>query len=209
MSGSASGGAGLKRWFEDCIAEKRAHALRAAGRARADPLDPALEIDLMREAAAALELAVFALGLERPPDDDGHRPLLAAAAADGFRLLRALPLPGAPIAAATQLLRAAALAALGDRGADAARWLRELETEGRRPALSLDSSDWGERCRATMADFWLRLAMQAESRGAIPDRLAALRAAQQTFEPDYLRAFEQPAAKRAALEPDSSFEYSA
>lgn len=174
MNGSASGRVGLKRWFEDCIAEKRAHALRAADRARAAPMEGTLEIDLIRAVAAALELAVFDLGLDRP-DDNGDRSLLVAAAADGFCLLQAVPLPEAPIAAAMQLLRAAALAALGDRGADAARWLRELETEGRLPALSLDSSDWGARCRATLVDCWLHLAMRTESRGAIPDRLAALR----------------------------------
>lgn len=94
------------------------------------------------------------------------------------------------------------LAVLGDRGADAARWLRTLDEAQQWPDLPLDTPDWRERCRATLTDVWLRLVRKKgwTDRDAVLDRVAILRSAQQEFEQDYLHAFEPLEAKRSALE---------
>ncbi|MBS7350061.1 MAG: DEAD/DEAH box helicase, partial [Comamonas sp.] len=152
--------------------------------------------------ATVLELAVLDMELDRFADDAASLNMMRHAAEDAFRLWRALPLPSEPMEAATQLLRASALAVIGDRGADAARWLRALEDAQTSPALTLDSADWGERCRAVLTDIWLRLVRKKgwSDRDAVLERVAALRNAQQTFERDYLGTFEPLAAKRSALE---------
>src|SRR5690606_11673056 len=100
------------------------------------------------------------------------------------------------------LLRSSALAVLGDRGADAARWLRGLDDAGKWPGLPIDSDDWGVRCRATLTDVWLRLVRKYgwNDRDIVLDRVAALRDAQEQFERDYLQSFEPLSAKRSALE---------
>lgn len=196
----------MSHWLLDTMAEKRAQALREADRVQfyreMTPEEPAFDAKAMAEVVAALELAVLDLELDRLSDDEARRELLRTTAADAFRLLRVLPLPDAPMDAATQLLRAAVLAVIGDRGADAARWLRVLEAEQRWPALPLDSRDWGERCRATLIDVWLRLVRKKgwHDRDAVLERVAALRSAQQEFERDYLGSSEPLPAKRSALE---------
>ncbi|WP_287811856.1 DEAD/DEAH box helicase [Advenella sp.] len=166
------------------------------------PETPAFDAQAMQDVVAALELAVLDMELDRFADDAATLKVMRQAAEDAFRLLRVLPLPEAPMGAATQLLRASALAVIGDRGADAARWLRALEGDHTSPALPLDSADWGERCRAVLTDIWLRLVRKKgwSDRDAVLERVAALRDAQQTFERDYLGSFEPLAAKRSALE---------
>lgn len=161
-----------------------------------------LDEEALLETAAALEIAVLDLEVERLADDPERRALSRQAAGDAFRLLRMLPMPSEAKAAGTHLLRASVLAVLGDRGADAARWLRTLDETQQWPALQLDSTDWGERCQATLTDIWLRLVRKKgwDDRDAVLERVAALRNAQQEFEREYLHAFEPLQAKRAALE---------
>lgn len=196
----------MSHWLLDTMAEKRTRALREADRVQfyreMTPQEPAFDAEAIAEVVAALELAVLDMELDRLSDDEARRALLRTTAADAFRLLRVLPLPDAPMDAAMQLLRASVLAVIGDRGADAARWLRALEDEQRWPALPLDSHDWGERCRATLTDIWLRLVRKKgwDDRDAVLERVAALRNAQQAFERDYLGAFDPLPAKRSALE---------
>ena len=104
----------MSHWLLDAMAEKRAWALREADRVQfyreMTPQEPALDAEAIAEVVAALELTVLDLELDRLSDDEEHRALLRAAAADAFRLLRVLPLPDAPMDAATQLLRASVLA---------------------------------------------------------------------------------------------------
>lgn len=197
----------MSHWLLDAMAAKRAQALREADRVQfyremTPQQAPAMDTEALHEVVAALELAVLDMELDRLADDEERRILLRSTATDAFRLLRVLPLPEAPMDMATHLLRASVLAVIGDRGADAARWLRGLEEEQCWPALQLGSPNWGERCRATLTDVWLRLVRKKgwHDRDAVLERVAALRTAQQEFERDYLGAFEPLEAKRSALE---------
>ncbi|AHF89568.1 ATP-dependent helicase [Opitutaceae bacterium TAV5] len=196
----------MNHWLLDAISNKRARALREADRVQfyremAREV-PEFDQEILGELASALEIAVLDLEINRLADDPERRALGCGAAADAFRLLRVLPVPEVPMEAGAHLLRASALAVLGDRGADAARWLRALETERAWPALPLDSQNWGERCRATLTDTWLRLVRKKgwSDRDMVLERVAALRTAQQDFERDYLHTFTPLAAKRSALE---------
>jgi len=198
----------MSHWLLDAIAEKRTQALHEADRVQLyceiTPKESAFDAQAMTEVVAALELAVLDMALDclPVPDDEERRAMLRTTAADAFRLLRVLPLPESPMDAATQLLRAVALAVIGDRGADADRWLQSVEDEQRWPELPLDSQDWGERCRATLIDIWLRLVRKKSwhDLDTVLERVAALRVAQQEFERDYLSSFEPLPAKRSALE---------
>lgn len=182
-------------WLLDSIAGQRARALRDA----ADTQAPE-DLETAEAVTSALDLAVLDLELDSLPDDSPRQALLREAAADAFRLLRRMPLPDAPIAAAEHLLRAAALAAIGDQGADAALWLHGIEVQGRWPKLPTASANWGERCRATLADFWLCVAMRTVGVKAIPERFAALIDAQLEFERGYLRGRDAQGIARSALE---------
>lgn len=196
----------MSHWLLDAMAERRGLALREADRVQfyreMGREVPAFDEGLLRETAAALEIAVLDLEVDRLSDDAERRALSRQAAADAFRLVRMQPLPVEPMAAGTHLLHASVLAVLGDRGADAARWLRTLDETGHWPALPLDACNWGERCRATITDVWLRLVRKRgwSDRDAVLERVAALRSAQQEFERDYLHTFTPLEAKRSALE---------
>ncbi len=196
----------MSHWLLEAIAKRRAQALRDADRVQfyreMTPQEPDFDAQAMHEVVAALELAVLDMELDRFGDDEARQAVLHSAAADAFRLLRVLPLPEAPMAAATHMLRASVLAVIGDRGADAARWLRALDEQQAWPALPLNSSDWGERCRATLTDVWLRLVRKQgwSDRDTVLERVAALRSSQQEFEREYLGAFDPLEAKRSALE---------
>ncbi len=196
----------MSHWLLDAMVEKRTQALREADRVlfyREMTLEePVFEAEAIQEVVTALELAILDMELDRFTDEDESREVLRSAAVDAFRLLRVLPLSEVPMDAATQLLRASVLAVIGDRGADAARWLRVLEEEQAWPSLPLDSQDWGERCRATLTDVWLRLVRKHgwNDRDVVLKRVAALRITQQEFEREYLASFEPLEAKRSALE---------
>jgi len=196
----------MSHWLLDSIHERRAAALREADRVQflRELAGTVTDCDfpLLRDTAGALEIAVLDLDVKRLSDEPERLALRRAAAEDAFRLLRSLPLLDAGMESGTQLLRASALAVLGDRGADAARWLRALEAERRWPDLPLASPDWGERCRATLIDVWLRLVRKQGwvDRDTVLERVAALRASQAEFERDYLHGFDPATAKGAALE---------
>ncbi|WP_286855286.1 DEAD/DEAH box helicase [Marinobacter sp. UBA4489] len=196
----------MSHWLLDTMADKRRLALREADRMQfyreMGRELPDFDEAVLRESAAALEIAVLDLEVDRLTDDLEQRTLSRQAAGDAFRLLRMLPLPTNPMDAGTHLLRASVLAVLGDRGADAARWLRSLGESQQWPDLPLDTPDWGERCRTTLTDVWLRLVRKKgwSDRDAVLERVADLRSAQQNFEQEYLYAFEPLDAKRSALE---------
>ena len=196
----------MNHWLLDAIQDKRSAALREADRVQFHlelageviPMDEAL----LRDTAAALEIATLDLVVDRLTEDPDRLKLMRGAAADAFRLLRALPLAENGMQMGSHPLRAAALAVLGDRGADAARWLRSLAAADQWPDLPLDSADWGERCRATLTDVWLRLVRKQgwSDRDAVLERVAALRESQEQFERTYLQSFDPLEAKRSALE---------
>lgn len=196
----------MSHWLLEAISEKRIHALREADqiqfyREMAQEV-PAPDQETLREVAAALEIAVLDLDVDRLSPDPDRLSLARAAASDAFRILRVLPIPQTAIESGEHLLRASALAVLGDRSADAARWLRALGTEGVWPVLPLDSQNWGERCRATLTDTWLRLVRKQgwSDRDSVLELVAALRDTQQEFEKNYLSSFGALEAKRSALE---------
>jgi len=196
----------LSHWLLDQIADKRIEAIAEADRVQflrelADEI-PVFDEDVIQAMAEALELAVLDLDTDRLSEDSARRSLSRQAAADAFRLLRILPTPEVPLDAGTLLLRASALAVLGDRSADAARWLRGIGDTDNWPKLPIDSNDWGLRCRATLTDVWLRLVRKQgwNDRDIVLERVAALRDAQQQFERDYLQSLAPLSAKRSALE---------
>lgn len=196
----------MSHWLLDSIADKRVAALAEADRIQFHRemagAVPGFDGEAIQGVAAALEIAVLDLEMDRLSEDTERRALARQAAADGFRLLRIMPMPQSALDAGTHLLRASALAVLGDRGADAARWLRSLADDDNWPALPIDSTDWGVRCRATITDVWLRLVRKRGwgDRDIVLERVAALRMAQEQFERDYLQSFEPLPAKRSALE---------
>lgn len=196
----------MSHWLLDAMAERRSLALRESDRVQfhreMGREVPAFDEELLRETAAALEIAVLDLKVDRLADEPEQLALSRQAASDAFRLLRVLPLPAEPMVAGSHLLRASVLAVLGDRGTDAARWLRALDETGHWPVLSPHADDWGERCRATLADVWLRLVRKRgwSDRDAVLERVAELRSAQEEFERDYLHTFAPLEAKRSALE---------
>ncbi len=192
----------MSHWLLEALGDTRMQALKQASyiqihrELQDDPLDE--DDTIIRRAAEALEMVVLDLILEGITDDEGKREELRLSAADSFRLLRVLPRPDEPIEVATFLLRASALAVLGDMGADAARMLREEEW----PELPLESSNWGERTWGTILDTWLRLIRKNgwTDRDLVLERISALRDAQAEFEKDYLEGLEPRKAKSSALE---------
>jgi len=154
--------------------------------------------ELIRRCAETLELVVLDLTLENITDDEAKQKELKLAAADAFRLLRVLPRPENTMDCARFLLRAAILAVLGDKGPDAARWLREKPW----PALPLASDDWRQRTWATILDIWLRLIRKDGwlDRDGVLERIAGLRDSQEPFEKGYLEGQNPVHAKTSALE---------
>jgi hypothetical protein len=141
----------------------------------------------------ALELVLFdAL-------DDEQRALeLRAVAAETFQIARTLAWPQQPIAAAQWLVRLGCLAVIGDRSADFRRIVIELQL----PDLPHDSPNWGVRVWSSVLDVWLRLLRKQgwDDLDAVQERLVALRQAQRTVEPTFLRAAEDRQDVRPAWE---------
>ncbi|AOV98891.1 DEAD/DEAH box helicase [Dehalococcoides mccartyi] len=156
------------------------------------------DFDIIRRSAEVLEMAILDLILEGNVDDENIKNELRTSAADAFKLFRVLPRPEDPIETAKFLLRAGVLAVLGDKGSDAARWLREEEW----PELPFSSEDWSKRTWATILDIWLRLIRKNgwTDRDAILERISALRNSQATFEKKYLNQQESIHSKASALE---------
>ena len=157
-----------------------------------------VDYELMRQTAVFLEIAVLDLASHGFEEDDENQRELKLAAADAFRLLRALPRPDDSLESGVFLLRTGALAVLGDKGIDAARWLRENSW----PELPVDSQDWSKRTWATVVDVWLRLIRKNgwEDRDLVLKRISDLRDAQSVFEKEYLQSLETSNAKATALE---------
>ena len=192
----------MSHWLLDSLSESRQQALKQATRTQVyrELLGDAQATadESVSRSAEALELAVLDLLLEKGMEEGPLNGELRLAAADAFRMLRAVPPPGDPVQQAVHLLRASALAVLGDLGTDAARWLRER----RLPSLPRDSQDWLERTWATVLDVWLRLVRKDgwSDRDAVLAGVACLRDAQSEFELDHLSRETPSHAKATALE---------
>ena len=186
----------------DQIDEERQQALRQASRVQIhrELLDQPLDEDtrLIARMTDALELAVLDLLLEGSMENDEAQRTLRLCAADAFRLMRVLPRPSDPLESATFLLRAGALGVLGDKGADAVRYLSDEAW----PPLPLDAGDWRARTWATILDVWLRLIRKRgwSDRDAVLEGIVQLRESQAGFERDYLEGQDPETAKAAALE---------
>ncbi len=193
----------------ESIAEKRKEALAIAARVQikaeilgttaSAQLDPRHEAPLLRHVAEALELAAFDLWTDRLNEDEAQVAAMRKSAADAFRLLRLLaPAADDPLESAKHCLQTAALAVLGDMGADAVRWLKDQTWDD----LPCDSANWHDRVWACILDVWLRLIRKNgwDDREAVLARVAALRDAQGEFERRYLEKLPGMRAKSEALE---------
>lgn len=192
----------MSHWILDSLSERRAEALKIADRIQIYQellnTHAKSDIELVRDIANALELATFDLILERFEEDDAKLNMMRECAADAFRLYRVLPQPKNPLEEGVLLLRMSALAVLGDKGADAARLLRQREWNN----LPLESDNWSERTWATILDIWLRLIRKKgwEDRDTVLERVTQLRESQNEFEKRYLEGIDPGRAKAAALE---------
>ncbi|MDH5542044.1 MAG: DEAD/DEAH box helicase [Nitrospinota bacterium] len=192
----------MSHWLFDNLASTRQEALKQAGRAQLFQellnVPSVVDHELIRRTAEALEMVVLDLVMEDISDNEEKQKELKLAAADAFRLLRALPPPKESLDAGMFLLRAGTLAVLGDKGSDAARWMRETPW----PDLPIDSEDWSKRTWATVIDIWLRLIRKHgwSDRDAVLERIARLRRAQSDFEQTHLQGREPAHAKATALE---------
>lgn len=192
----------MSHWLLEALGNTREQALKQASHAQIyqellrRPFSE--DAEFIRRCAETLEMVVIDLTLENTADDEAKRIELKLAAADAFRLLRVLPRPDDAMGSGMFLLRAVVLAVLGDKGPDAARWLREEPW----PELPLASGDWGERTWATTLDIWLRLIRKDgwTDRDAVLERIAGLRDSQASFEKTYLDGQEPARAKATALE---------
>lgn len=191
----------MSQWLLSGLNETRARALGQAKRAQIfnELVKAPTELDeeLIRSSAEALELAVLDLLLEGGMEEEIQNELRIAAA-DAFRLLRTLRRPPEALEAGLYMLRTGALAILGDKGADAARWMMENGW----PDLPVDSEDWGERTWATVLNVWLRLIRKDgwSDRDAVLEHISTLRDSQADFEREYLEGRDPVHVKGTALE---------
>ncbi len=192
----------MSHWLLEKLSDSRKQALKQASNAQIyhellhEPFDE--DAGLIRRTAEALEIVVLDLVLENITDDVEKQNELKLSAADAFCLLRVLPRPEGAMDMAMFLLRASTLAVLGDKGSDAARWLREKPWS----ELPLESNDWSERTWATILDIWLRLIRKNGwfDRDTVLECIARLRETQASFEKDYLEGQDPAHAKAVALE---------
>lgn len=141
----------------------------------------------------ALELELFdAL------DDEQQASELRAIAAETFQIARTIAWPEEPVAASQWLVRLGCFSVIGDRSAD----FRRIVTERQLPALPFDSPDWGVQVWSSVLDVWLRLLRKRgwDDLDGIQNRVVALRQAQRTVEPVFLRAAEERQDVRPAWE---------
>ena len=192
----------MSHWLLEKLSETRQQARKQAEHTQIfhallnEPF--AVDDELIRKSAEMLEIVVLDLVIEDIADDEEKQRELKLAAADAFRLLRVLPRPTDPLDVGMFLLKAVALAVLGDKGTDAARWMKEEPW----PDLPIDSEDWRRRTWATVLDIWLRLIRKDgwSDRDEVLERISHLRDAQSDFEKDHLEAMAPIHAKATALE---------
>lgn len=187
MSNWVLEGIGQERLASAAQEAARRLLLSALGQEGRDDADAELQFVL-----DGLELAVLDC-----LDDEDRLDELRENSARAFQTIRVLPYPSEPLAAGLHCLRLACLGVLGERGADAARILREAPW----PELPTDSPSWGERVNASLIDVWLRLVRKDgwSDLDQVQLGVVALRQAQRNHEKDYLEGLGQ-AARSAAWE---------
>lgn len=154
--------------------------------------------DLLKRGAESMELVVIDIIATRPFDWESEDISdLRSAAADGFRFWKHYPFKD-DVNSARAILRAACMATLGERGADASRWLSTIEW----PQTGLSSDDWRTRTWSTIIDIWLRLIRKRgwDDRDTVLQRIGDLRAAQADFEANHLASLPGETGKANALE---------
>lgn len=185
-------------WLRTAIGEERLRETSIEASRRR--LSTALNSVSQKPDDQELKFVVNALELELfDALDDEQRALeLRAIAAETFQIARTLAWPEQPVATAEWLVRLGCLAVIGDRSAD----FRRIVTELQLPALPLDSSDWGVRVWSSVLDVWLRLLRRQgwDDLDAVQERVVALRQAQRSVEPAFLRAAENRQDVRPAWE---------
>jgi hypothetical protein len=196
----------MTHWLLDSITERRNAALLLANEIdlHREILHSNIEInvDFLRETADALEIAVLDLLGMNTEDNPDQENLMRKAAFDAFRLLRVIPLSFSPTENGMLLLRASALAILGDRGADAARWLRLIQEQGKWPILLLNTENWGEQTWSTILEVWLCLCRKNgwTDRDNVLQQIERLRQHQNEFERKYFDSIDHNYHKASALE---------
>ncbi len=185
-------------WLKTAVGEDRLRlsATEASRRRLTNALGtPTGEVDdrELQFVANALELQLF-----DAMQDEERVAELRAVAAETFQIARTLAWPDEPIAVAEWLVRLGCIAALGDRSAD----FRRIVTECELPALPLDSPDWGVRVWSSVLDVWLRLLRKKgwDDLDAVQKRIVAIRQAQRTVEPGFLKEAEAREDARPAWE---------
>lgn len=177
----------------DRLRETSTEASRRRLFAALSPATQKLNDRELRFVTNALELELFDV-----LDDDQRTLELRDIAGKTFQIARTLAWPKEPIAAAQWLVRLGCLAVIGDRSAD----FRRIVTERSFPVLPLDSPDWGVRVWSSVLDVWLHLLRKQgwNDLDIVQERVVALRRAQQSVEPAFLRAAEARQDVRPAWE---------
>lgn len=192
----------MSHWLLDSLSELRETCGKLASsiHVQSQLNQPSSDRDwsLLRRGAESMELVVIDIIANRPFDwESDSIDDLRGAAADAFRFWKHLPFEK-DVASARNILRAACLAVLGERGADAGRWLRTIEW----PHAGLNSDDWRIRTWSTIVDIWLRLIRKKgwNDRDTVLQRISDLRSAQADFEAQHLAKVPPASGKASALE---------
>lgn len=154
--------------------------------------------NILKRGAESMELVVIDIIANRPFDwESDSINELRSAAVDAFRFWKHIPFED-NVSSLRDILRAACLAVLGERGADAGRWLRTIDW----PQTGLNSDNWRIRTWSTIADIWLRLIRKKgwDDRDTVLQRISELREAQADFESQYLAGRPVGSGKASALE---------
>ncbi|WP_148252231.1 DEAD/DEAH box helicase [Aidingimonas lacisalsi] len=192
----------MSHWLLDSLADLREECGKVASAVHVQSQlnQPKQEWDwnLLKRGAESMELVVIDIIATRPFDwESDEISDLRSAAADGFRFWKHLSF-GDDVDSGRTILRAACMAVLGERGADASRWLNTIEW----PQLGLNSDDWRIRTWSTIIDIWLRLIRKRgwDDRDTVLQRISDLRAAQADFEAEHLASLPDGTGKVNALE---------
>jgi replicative superfamily II helicase len=192
----------MNHWLLDTLGEMRTKALKMANQIQVNKelFGRSLneDVSFIKRTGEALEMIVIDLLSGDIKDSKDEKELFQSCTGDAFKLFRVLPPSDDVFEVAKLKLRSSALAVLADKGADAARLLREYPW----PALPCNSSDWKERTWAVILDIWLRLIRKQgwNDRDKVLENIFTLRKAQTQFEKDYLNKQELSHAKSSALE---------
>jgi len=190
----------MSHWLLDSLTDLResCNKLASAIHVQSQLNQPGEDRDwaLLKRGAESMELVVIDIIAARPFDwESASVDDLRSAAADAFKFWKHIPITD-DVTSTRTVLRAACLAVLGERGADARRWLTDW------PQAGLTSDDWRTRTWSTIADIWLRLIRKKgwEDRDLVLQRINALRSAQADFEAQHLANLPTGSGKAGALE---------